>query len=182
MSVDDLETATLEIPLPVPSAFPPEQDEDMDLEQRCGKPFTDSIEADRYALSLESLSSPTTGTRVSAVSVRQSVFRAFFFGYLQPQVTASQDSSRYAQEYDNFAMTAGSESFGLAPEPRDIVHPTEVPSSGDPIRTWLVLSLIQNSRNLLRLRTSDSRSQSSGLSGLFCFRTIEKPLTHFSNN
>ncbi|KAJ5099953.1 hypothetical protein N7532_006954 [Penicillium argentinense] len=87
---DDLDTATLEIPLPVPSGFPPEQDKDIDLERQCGKPFTDSIEADRYALSFESISRPTTGTRVTAVLVRQSVFCAFF-GYLLPQETASQD-------------------------------------------------------------------------------------------
>lgn len=78
-TVDDPETTTLENPLLVLSDFLPEQDKDIDLERRCGKPFTDSIEADRYALSFESLSRLTTRTRVSAVLVRQSVFCAFFW-------------------------------------------------------------------------------------------------------
>lgn len=98
---------------------------DVDLERRCGKPFTDSIEADRYALSLESLSSPTTGASASAVSVRQSVIRSFF-EYLHPQVTSSQDSSRSEREYYDSDMTAGSELFDLAPEPHEIVHPSPV--------------------------------------------------------
>jgi hypothetical protein len=124
VTVDDLETVTLEIPLPVPSDFPPEQDKDIDLERRCGKPFTDSIEADRYALSFESLSRPTTRTRVSAVSVRQSVFCAFF-GYLLPQETASQDGSPPGQGYDA-GVTAGSGSFDPAPDPYEIEHPSPV--------------------------------------------------------
>lgn len=59
VSVDDTERAISEIPLQVQSDFPPEEDQDVDLERRCGKPFTDSIEADRYALSFESLAHPT---------------------------------------------------------------------------------------------------------------------------
>ncbi|KAJ5449519.1 uncharacterized protein N7458_005968 [Penicillium daleae] len=82
VSVDDTERAISEIPLQVQSDFPLEEDQDVDLERRCGKPFTDSIEADRYALS-ESLAHPTIQVRVSAVSVRQSVFNAFF-SYLLP--------------------------------------------------------------------------------------------------
>jgi hypothetical protein len=135
---DDLETATLEIPLPVPSDFPPEQDKDIDLERRCGKPFTDSIEADRYALSFESISRPTAATRVSAVLVRQSVFCAFF-GYLLPQETASQDASRSGQVYDG-GVTAGSESFYQGPDSREIEHPSPVraprrtPADFDPLQ------------------------------------------------
>ncbi|CAG8285280.1 unnamed protein product [Penicillium salamii] len=141
VSADSPETAPLDIPLPVPSDFPPEQDKDLDLERRCGKPFTDSIEADRYALSLESLSQPTTGTRVSAVSVRQSIFSAFF-RYLLPQETASQDGSRSGREYDA-RVTAGSGSLNLAPEPHEIVHPSPV----RPPRTAANPELLQPSSN-----------------------------------
>jgi hypothetical protein len=118
--LNDLDTATPEIPLPVPSDCPPEQDKDIDLERRCGKPFTDSIEADRYALSFESISHPTTGTRVGAVLVRQSVFCAFF-GYLLPQETANQDDRQSRPGYD-----VGSELFEQALNPPEIEHPSPI--------------------------------------------------------
>lgn len=124
VSVDDTERAISEIPLQVQSDFPPEEDQDVDLERRCGKPFTDSIEADRYALSFESLAHPTIQVRVSAVSVRQSVFNAFF-SYLLPQETISQEGSDFWRESDA-GVTAGPESFNLAPETYEQVHPSPV--------------------------------------------------------
>jgi hypothetical protein len=160
----------------------------VDLERRCGKPFTDSIEADRYALSFESLAHPTIQVRVSAVSVRQSVFNAFF-SYLLPQETISQEGSEFWRESDA-GVTAGPESltWHLKPTNRCIRLPfahlgppqTLSPCSRTTARFWAILSLIQNSCTLSRSRTSDSRSQASGR-GLFGFPIIEALWTHFSN-
>lgn len=67
----------VEPPRAMPSDFPPEN-EDVGLERRSGKPFTDSVDADRFALSRESLRSASDYQRVSAAFVRRSVFHAFF--------------------------------------------------------------------------------------------------------
>lgn len=112
---------TSSIPSPEPIDFPPERDKHVDLERRCGKPFTDSIGPDRYALSLESLSRPPTAGRVGAVLVRQSVFRAFF-AYLLPPMAASLDGSQLGWDSNESGVTAGSGPLGLASEPDEIVH------------------------------------------------------------
>jgi hypothetical protein len=67
----------VELPRAMPSDFPPDN-EDVGLERRSGKPFTDSVDADRFALSRESLRSVSDYQRVSAAFVRRSVFHAFF--------------------------------------------------------------------------------------------------------
>ncbi|KAJ5216830.1 hypothetical protein N7468_009838 [Penicillium chermesinum] len=67
-----------QIPPSVPSDFPPDSEDDVDLERRCGKPFTDSIDADRFALEETSLNQVWTTRRVSAGFVRRCVFHAFF--------------------------------------------------------------------------------------------------------
>ncbi|OQE73288.1 hypothetical protein PENNAL_c0090G03114 [Penicillium nalgiovense] len=67
----------VELPRAMPSDFPPDN-EDVGLERRSGKPFTDSVDADRFALSRESLRSVSNYQRVSAAFVRRSVFNAFF--------------------------------------------------------------------------------------------------------
>lgn len=75
------------LPQPLPCDFPP-GDDDVEIERRCGKPFTDSINADFFALSRESLTSPWRHERVSAGFVRRCVFRAFF-SYLNSTVISS---------------------------------------------------------------------------------------------
>jgi hypothetical protein len=65
-----------QLPRTTPCDFPP-GDEDVEIERRSGKPFTDSIYADRFALSRHSLRH-TVPQRISAGFVRQSVFWAFF--------------------------------------------------------------------------------------------------------
>ncbi|KAJ5369966.1 uncharacterized protein N7496_006058, partial [Penicillium cataractarum] len=76
-----------DLPQPLPCDFPP-GDDDVDIERRCGKPFTDSINADLFALSRESLRSAWMDERVSAGFVRRCVFRAFF-SYLNTTATSS---------------------------------------------------------------------------------------------
>jgi hypothetical protein len=66
-----------ELPRAMPSDFPPDN-EDVGVERRSGKPFTDSVDADRFALSRESLRGVSDYQRVSAAFVRRSVFQAFF--------------------------------------------------------------------------------------------------------
>ncbi|KAJ5642292.1 hypothetical protein N7490_006292 [Penicillium lividum] len=48
--------SSTEIPRLLPYDFPPQTEGDIDIERRCGKPFTDSIDADVFALSREALS------------------------------------------------------------------------------------------------------------------------------
>ncbi|KAJ5766704.1 uncharacterized protein N7511_004320 [Penicillium nucicola] len=70
----------VELPRVIPGDFPPdnEDDKDVSVERRSGKPFTDSVNADRFALSRCSLQSTSDFDRVSAGFVRRSVFKAFF--------------------------------------------------------------------------------------------------------
>lgn len=58
--------------------FPPDIEEEVGIERRSGKPYTDSIEADRYALSRQALEANLPDSRISAGFVRKCVFRAFF--------------------------------------------------------------------------------------------------------
>ncbi|KAJ6027446.1 hypothetical protein N7460_012263 [Penicillium canescens] len=77
---DESQLQYIELPRVIPSDFPPdnEGDKDVSLERRSGKPFTDSVNADRFALSRWSLQSTCNYDRVSAGFVRRSVFHAFF--------------------------------------------------------------------------------------------------------
>lgn len=68
----------MEIPDPSPCYFPPECEDDVDIERRSGKPFTDCVDADRFALCRESLCRSWDDRRVSAGYVRRCVFNAFF--------------------------------------------------------------------------------------------------------
>lgn len=48
------------------------------MEKRSGKPFSNTVKADRYALSAESLRQSWTTPQVTAGFLRRSVFKAFF--------------------------------------------------------------------------------------------------------
>lgn len=78
LSEADLLGEASELPSPYPCDFPPNDNEEVETERRSGKPFTDSVHADRFALSRESLRQSWDCRRVSAGFVRRSVFRAFF--------------------------------------------------------------------------------------------------------
>ncbi|KAJ6019482.1 hypothetical protein N7522_001549 [Penicillium canescens] len=87
---DESQLQYIELPRVIPNDFPPdnEDDKDVSLERRSGKPFTDSVNADRFALSRWSLKSTGNYDRVSAGFVRRSVFNAFF-GYLDSGLPGS---------------------------------------------------------------------------------------------
>lgn len=53
-------------------------EEDVEVEKRSGKPFSNTIDVDRYALSAESLQRSWTTPQVTAGFLRRSVFKAFF--------------------------------------------------------------------------------------------------------
>jgi hypothetical protein len=108
-----------DLPQPLPCDFPPGND-DVEIERRCGKPFTDSINADFFALSRESLRSAWKDERVSAGFVRRCVFRAFF-SYLNSSITSGpiQDSVELIAEQNNIIIqgtdsSAVSSDLGLA--------------------------------------------------------------------
>lgn len=70
------------LPEPVPCEHPEEHDENEPLIRRCGLPYTDSVDADRYALDRETLGRAYESRRVTVRLVRQAFFQAFF-GYLR---------------------------------------------------------------------------------------------------
>ncbi|OGE47369.1 hypothetical protein PENARI_c047G03883 [Penicillium arizonense] len=77
-----------DLPRPHPCDFPPNGYDDVETERRSGRPFTDSVHADRFALSREALGQNWDFGRVSAGFVRRSVFRAFF-SYLNAGIAES---------------------------------------------------------------------------------------------
>lgn len=83
-----------------PSFFPPHSLKDVSLERRYGKPFTDSVEADRFALSRISLSQTWMDARVSTGFVRRCVFFNFF-SYL------SESIDHFDRFQDTFGLDAG---------------------------------------------------------------------------
>ncbi|KAJ6105178.1 hypothetical protein N7523_010252 [Penicillium sp. IBT 18751x] len=126
---DDNQTQPVDLPPLVPCDFPQEADEDVDLERRCGKPFEDTVRADRYALSREALLSLDSASQVSAVFVRQSVFRAFF-SYLNPQaeerppVSSVEEVPLSNGDYlENWAFVSSGDIENLA-------HPSPIRPSG----------------------------------------------------
>jgi hypothetical protein len=67
------------LPDPVACDFPEiGLEKDVEVEKRSGKPFSNTVEADRYALSAESLRQSWTTPQVTAGFLRRSVFKAFF--------------------------------------------------------------------------------------------------------
>jgi hypothetical protein len=79
--LNDSSFATMELPYPRPCDYPEDISEEIDVAKRCGKPYSNTVEADRFALSAESLQQSQIPVRVTAGFLRQSVFKAFF-GYL----------------------------------------------------------------------------------------------------
>ena len=77
----DLVGEARDLPRLLPCDFPPGDEDEVETERRSGKPFTDSVQSDRFALSRESLR-VWDSRRVSAGFVRRSVFRAFFLSQL----------------------------------------------------------------------------------------------------
>ncbi|CAG8183516.1 unnamed protein product [Penicillium nalgiovense] len=78
---DDTSFATGELPSPRLCEYPEDLAEEIEVAKRCGKPYSNTVEADRFALSAESLRQSQASVRVTAGFLRQSVFKAFF-GYL----------------------------------------------------------------------------------------------------
>lgn len=77
------------LPAPLSQDYP-ENEEEIPIAQRCGKPFMYSVEADRYALTQESLEQTWTTPRITAGFISRSIFSAFF-GYLNPNRHSTQD-------------------------------------------------------------------------------------------
>lgn len=100
----DLVGEARDLPRLLPCDFPPGDEDEVETERRSGKPFTDSVQSDRFALSRESLR-VWDSRRVSAGFVRRSVFRAFF-SYLNSGVAESPQSnlSMEFSEENNLAV------------------------------------------------------------------------------
>lgn len=83
----------------------PDDESEIPLKRRAGKPFTDSVEADRFALSAESLRQPWLTPRVTAGFLRRSVFHAFF---------------RYLAEAPSNGLSSGN-NFPSSIEPTELI-------------------------------------------------------------
>ncbi|KAJ9481438.1 hypothetical protein VN97_g12039 [Penicillium thymicola] len=75
---NDTSFATVELPSPRPYEYPEDISEEIDVAKGCGKPYLNTVEADRFALSAESLQQSQIPARVTAGFLRHSVFKAFF--------------------------------------------------------------------------------------------------------
>ncbi|KAI3182191.1 hypothetical protein DTO027I6_10197 [Penicillium roqueforti] len=80
-ATDETSFAMGELPSPRVCEYPEDLAEEIEVAKRCGKPYSNTVEADRFALSAESLRQSQASVRVTAGFLRQSVFKAFF-GYL----------------------------------------------------------------------------------------------------
>lgn len=77
-SVDGTSGHPAELPPLIPCDYPESVEEELPVERRCGKPYTDSVDADRFALSREALERPRAEFRVTSGFAQRSVFLAFF--------------------------------------------------------------------------------------------------------
>ncbi|KAJ5974889.1 hypothetical protein N7481_008596 [Penicillium waksmanii] len=87
-NVVDFSTPPVVLSSEIPCDYPENASEEVDVKKRSGKPSVDTVEADRYALSVVSLKERRIETRVTARFLRISVFKKFF-GYLMDHDTIS---------------------------------------------------------------------------------------------
>lgn len=131
MGLDQFDT--MDLPQYSPSDFPADSSDDVGIERRSGKPFTDSIDADRFALSRESLNSSWPGRRVSAGFIRRCVFN-FFFSYLRHNGSDNHNPnqiSTWSQEGNTLGSVQGSHVPSVF-EASSIPHGLMSPSTGIP--------------------------------------------------
>ena len=155
---------------PSPIDFPVNTAQDIVVERRCGRPFIDTAQADRFALSWNSLLATPDVSRVSAVSVRQSVFRAFF-GYLTSP-TFSHRAERQAGFLSEVAESDHLNDEALFPDPlspagspqHSFIYPSE---TEDQTRN------IAGSRGLEHISVSGSARESPQVPfNHFCFEIL----------
>ncbi|CAG7947390.1 unnamed protein product [Penicillium salamii] len=112
-ALSDSSFATMELPSPRPCDYPEDISEEIDVAKRCGKPYSNTVEADRFALSAESLQQSQIPVRVTAGFLRQSVFKAFF-GYLWNSngQTHDGDPAENNTDIQNYGEQLNQEDFG----------------------------------------------------------------------
>ncbi|KAJ5861960.1 hypothetical protein N7455_006028 [Penicillium solitum] len=123
---DELHAQPAELPLLTPCDYPESVEEDLPVDRRYGKPYTDTVEADQFALSQEALEQPWSSSQVTAVFVRRSVFLAFF-RYLKP-VPDSQFVAGNGPEANNISPTESSTSGNTNSDemiPSSVIAPQE---------------------------------------------------------
>lgn len=84
----DFSAPLVVLPPEIPCDYPEDASEEVEVKKRSGKPSMDTVEADRYALSVASLKEIRIETRVTSRFLRISVFKKFF-GYLMDHDTVS---------------------------------------------------------------------------------------------
>ncbi|CAG8890305.1 unnamed protein product [Penicillium salamii] len=76
-SVDGTSGRPAELPPLIPCDYPGSFEEELPVERRCGRPYTDSVDAGRFALSREALERPRAEFRVTSGFAQRSVFWPF---------------------------------------------------------------------------------------------------------
>lgn len=183
--LDNTSVAMGELPSPRPCEYPEDVAEEIEVAKRCGKPYSNTVEADRFALSAESLHQSQTPIRVTAGFVRQAVFKAFF-GYLRnsngptPARPPPEDHSGNRGEEATGANSGGNgmvtdsmdlDPGNLMPSPLAIpIVPTSTavvaaPAPDPPLRYTMNITLGETTRTLiLPLDRSFMEEFSAGLS------------------
>ena len=121
-SIPETRPETTGLPLSTPCDFPADEG-DLEIIRRCGKPFTDTVNADRFALSRDALRHPPGQPRMSAVFVRQAVFRAFFSYLNVSTIQSPSDSSNDFPGASNNFTFEGMEDMDLFTIENFNVHP-----------------------------------------------------------
>jgi hypothetical protein len=112
-----------ELPPLIPCDYPESIEEELPVERRCGKPYTDSVDADRFALSREALERPWDCSRVTLGLARRSVFLAFF-RYLKDDP----ESQTFAGDYAEAINPSPTEIFTEITNPDQMItSPVTVP-------------------------------------------------------
>lgn len=101
-SVDGTSGHPAELPPLIPCDYPESVEEELPVERRCGKPYADSVDADRFALSREALERPREEFRVTSGFAQRSVFLAFF-RYLKDDSESRSFTGGSSEENDTSA-------------------------------------------------------------------------------
>ncbi|CAG8236717.1 unnamed protein product [Penicillium salamii] len=115
-SVDGTSGRPAELPPLIPCDYPESFEEELPVERRCGRPYTDSVDADRFALSREALERPRAEFRVTSGFAQRSVFLAFF-RYLK----ADSESRSFPEDSPENNNTSASEFLTGVSNPDEMI-------------------------------------------------------------
>ncbi|OQD77356.1 hypothetical protein PENANT_c111G02065 [Penicillium antarcticum] len=128
-----LQPHPVELPPLIRCDYPANLEEELPVERRCGRPYTDSMEADLFALSREVLEQPWSSPRFTAGFARRSVFLAYF-RYLKD------DSGSQFVPSVEINDTNPQEPSLWNPDFHDMIQNTIIPPEGNEVNVFPVFS------------------------------------------